>query len=68
MSDARKPVNVATDIVDSTNTHGHADPATKTDLDSDNSGSTSDAYGSGDDSIDIVKLKKYILKFRQRQR
>jgi hypothetical protein len=60
MSDARKPVNVATDVVDSTNTHGHADTITKTDIDSDNSGSTSDAYGSGDDSFNIVKFKNII--------
>ena len=54
MSDARKPVNVASEHVDSTNTHWHADPVTKTDPESDISGSTSDVYDSEDELFDVT--------------
>ena len=63
MSDARKPVDVATTVLDSTNTHAHADPIVKTDPESENSSTTSETYGSGEDSFNIVNLKKITIKF-----
>jgi hypothetical protein len=60
MSNARKPVDVATTTLDSINTHGHANPIVKTDPESENSSTTSDTYGSGEDSFNIVKFKNLL--------
>ena len=58
MSNARKSVDDASISLVSANTHVHADQIVKPDPDSENSSTTSETYGSGEDSFNIVNFKK----------